>query len=513
MDNFLLPLYIILPLAGAFLIPLISRLASSFSRYISTLIFLILTLFSIWSIFVWDRKNMIYAMGGWEVIDHVPVGIFLIYDGFSAFILGIVNFIAFLSAIYAVGYIRKYTSEPYFYTLLSLMIAGMNGVILSGDLFNLYVFLEIAAISSYALVSFGVEKEELEASFKYQVLGGMASLIILFGIGMTYWSTSTLNIADISGILASSQNNYLTVFIQVLMITGFGLKAAIVPFHAWLPDAHSSAPSPISSLLSGVLIKAVGVYVLIRLFFNMFAISYEIAVTFTTLGVLSIVVGGLLAIGQWDYKRLLAYSSISQVGYIIIGIGVGLLVLSGDGSRTIASLAIFGGLFHLLNHAVFKSLMFMNAGAVEHTTGVRDLRMLGGLGKMMPLTSTTSFSGSMSISGLPPFSGFFSKVVIIIAAVQAQYYLVAFIAVIMSVITLAYFLKFQRDIFSAESRSNFEGFSFNMPFSMKLPMVILATLCLLLSLIVIPGLRDTFLSPAVNTLLEMSDYSTKILGG
>lgn len=512
MSSYVLPLYVAIPLAAAFISPVLGRFFPAFPRINASFIFLILTVFSIISIFDWDRQSRIYAIGGWEVIESVPIGIFLVYDGFSAFVLGIVNFIALLSAFYAIGYIRKYTSETNFYTLICLMVAGMNGVILSGDLFNLYVFLEIAAISSYALVAFGVEKEELEASFKYQVLGGLASLIILFGIGMIYWATSTLNMADVALVLSQSGNNYLIVFIQILIITGFGLKAAIFPFHAWLPDAHSSAPSPISSMLSGVLIKAVGVYVLLRLFFNMFTISYEVAITLTTLGVFSILVGGLLALVQWDYKRLLAYSSISQVGYILLGVGVGLMVLETGGNRNVASLAVFGGLFHLLNHAVFKSLMFMNAGAIEHSTGIRDLRLLGGLGKSMPFTATTSFSGSMAISGLPPFSGFFSKVVIIIAAVQAGYYGIAFLAAIMSVVTLAYFLKFQKGIFAAEPRSRINEIR-SIPFSMKTPMLVLASLCLLLSLIVIPSLRDMLLTPAVNSLLEMTSYSSKIIGG
>ncbi|QNL20420.1 NADH/ubiquinone/plastoquinone (complex I) [Hyphobacterium sp. CCMP332] len=512
MESYILPLFVVLPLAAAFIIPVMGRFFIGFPRIKASFIFLVLTLFSLYAMLYWDRQRVVYAIGGWGALDSIPIGIYLVYDGFSSFMLGIVNFIAFLAAFFAIGYIKKYTAETNFYTLLCLMIAGMNGVILSGDLFNLYVFLEIAAISSYALVAFGVEKEELEASFKYMVLGGLASMIILFAIAMIYWASSTLNIADISKVLAGSEGSYLVVFIQILLIVGFGLKSAIVPFHAWLPDAHSSAPSPISSLLSGILIKAIGVYVLIRLFFNMFIISYEIAITFTVLGILSIIVGGLMAIGQWDYKRLLAYSSISQVGYIFTGLGVGMIVISNGESMSIASMAIFGALFHLVNHAVFKSLMFMNAGSIEHATGIRDLRLLGGLGKLMPVTSATSFSGSMAISGLPPFSGFFSKLVIIIAAVQAQLYTVAFIAAIMSVITLGYFLKFHRESFAAEPRSNFSA-KRNLPFSMKAPMIVLASMCLLLSAVMIPQLREMLFAPAVDSLLELTSYSSQILGG
>ena len=208
------------------------------------------------------------------------------------------------------------------------MIAGMNGVVLSGDLFNIFVFLEISAISSYALVAFGVEKNELEASFKYQVLGGLASFLILFGIGFIYWKTKTLNIADIKEVFNTGYDKSYYLFVQILILSGFGLKAAIIPFHAWLPDAHSSAPSPISAMLSGVLIKAVGIYVIIRLFFNMFDISEGMAILITTLGALSMVVGVFLAIGQWDIKRLLAYHSISQMGYVVLSVGIGMILIS-----------------------------------------------------------------------------------------------------------------------------------------------------------------------------------------
>ncbi len=499
--NSLLPLFIILPLASAFLIPIIGRFWKDIDKTISSMVFLMLTLLCVWAIINWDRSPVLYSVGGWEPVDGIPIGIYLVFDGFSGLVLGIVNLIAFLSTLYAFGYIRKFTSENHFYTLVSLMVAGMNGVILSGDLFNLYVFLEIASIASYALVAFGVEKEELEASFKYQVLGGLASLIILFSVGLIYWTTGTLNLADISRVLAGQSDNYVVLFTQVALIAGFGLKAAIVPFHAWLPDAHSSAPSPISSMLSGILIKAIGVYVLIRLFFHMFEISYEIALILVVFGVLSIIAGGVLAIGQNDYKRMLAYSSISQVGYIITGIAIGMLVISRGGDLTIASLAIFGGLFHLLNHAVFKSLMFMTAGSVEYATGIRDLNKLGGLSGSMPVTSTTSLSGSMAISGLPPFGGFFSKLVIVIATIQAGYYSVAFIAALMSVITLAYFMKLQRRTFHGKAKPALVS-AVEVPWIMRFPMIVLAVMCIALSFMMIPQIREITMDPAVNSLLD-----------
>jgi multicomponent Na+:H+ antiporter subunit D len=413
-----------------------------------------------------------------------------------------------LSAFYSISYISKYTSENNFYALLCLMIAGMNGVVLSGDIFNQFVFLEISVIASYALVAFGVEKNELEASFKYQILGGIASLIILFTIALIYWKTKTLNIADIKEVLSSENNRVYYLFVQILLITGFGLKAAMMPFHAWLPDAHSSAPSPISAMLSGVLIKAVGIYVLIRLFFNMFAISVEVAYLFTTLGTISMVIGVFLAYGQWDLKRLLAYHSISQMGYVIFAVGIGMILISRGQKQDVAVLAIAGGLFHMINHAVFKGLLFLNAGAIEYRLETRNLKEMGGLARAMPVTSGTSFIASMAISGIPPFNGFFSKLIIIIAAVKGRFYLLALLAVIVSILTLASFLKFQKYAFYTREPNNKKVKE--VPFTMVFSMVVLSILCLALSLLAFPGIRDIILTPAIDILIGTS-YSTSII--
>jgi multicomponent Na+:H+ antiporter subunit D len=505
-------LFVAIPLGSAFLTAIIGGFAKGFGRYFTSLILVILTGLAVYFMF-WVRSSVVYAVGGHELFEKVPIAIYMVLDGLSLYLLLVINLIGFLSAFYSISYIKKFTGENYYYTLFCLMIAGMNGVVLSGDVFNLYVFLEMAAISSYALVAFGIEKEQLEASFKYQVLGGSSSLFILLSIGILYWTTSTLNIADISRVLSQNGSPELVKFISVILLAGFGLKAAFIPFHAWLPDAHSSAPSPISSMLSGVVIKALGAYVILRLFFNMFSISYDISLVITIIGTLSMVIGGFLAIGQWDIKRLLAYSSISQMGYVILGIGIGMLVLSQNGPRSVAVFAIGGGLFHLFNHAVFKGLLFMDAGAVEHETGIRDMQQLGGLSSKMPVTASTSLSASMAISGIPPFNGFFSKLIIILAALQAKYYVLAIIAVFISFVTLAMYLKVLRYTFFNKSDWDNKKISVKeVPFPMCFSMIFLAVLCLVLSLLIVPSIRSIVLTPAVNVLVESAVYSTTVLG-
>jgi multicomponent Na+:H+ antiporter subunit D len=240
----------------------------------------------------------------------------------------------------------------------------------------------------------------------------------------------------------------------------------------------------------------------------MFVISKEMAVLITLLGTLSMVIGVFLAIGQWDLKRLLAYHSISQMGYVILSVGVGMILLSENRSPEVAALAIAGGIFHLINHAVFKSLLFLNAGAIEYRLGTRDLKSMGGLAGSMPATSVTSFIASMSISGIPPFNGFFSKLIIIIAAIRAKFYLLALLAVIVSIITLASFLKFQKYAFHGKPADDQRGPVKEVPFPMIFSMVVLSILCVALSLLVLPGVRDAVLTPLVGILTDAGLYSS-----
>ncbi len=508
----LIPLFVIIPLVAAFLIPIIGKFLEGFQKVLTSAAFLGLSVLTVYFICAGPGEPLLYTVGGWEPVRGIPIAIYLVADGLSIFMLAITSVVGFLVSIYSISYLKRFTAQNNFFALLCLMMGGMNGVVLSGDLFNLFVFMEIAVIASYALVAFGIEKQELEASFKYQVLGGIASVLILFGVTMLYWKTKTLNIADAGNILRSSQDRSFVVFTQLFLITGFGLKAALIPFHAWLPDAHSSAPSPISAMLSGVLIKTIGIYAIIRLFFNMFTLSDEMAVTITALGAVSMVLGSFLAMYQWDIKRMLAFSSISQVGYIVTGIGMGMIILARDGDQRVAALAISGGLFHMINHAAFKGLLFLNAGAIEHETHTRNMKSLGGLSRSMPITASTSMGASLAISGVPPFNGFFSKLIIIIAAIQGKFYLLAALAVLISIITLAYFMKFQKYTFfnrpGARDRKKIK----EVPFAMCFSMIVLAVLCLGLSLLIFPGIREVVLDPAVRVIMNASEYAPSITG-
>lgn len=490
-----LPFFVIIPLAGAFLISLLGKRVRWFSDILAnfgTLSLLVLSLNSIQ--LVSAHKILVYKVGSWIP----PIGICMVMDGLTSFMLVTVNLVSFLVTVYSISYMERYTDKYRFYTLFMLMLAGMNGIIVTGDLFNLFVFLEIASIASYALVAFGTEAEELEASFKYAVMGSVASSFVLLGIALLYSYTATLNMADISRELSNKPMGLLGNFVAVMFLAGFGLKAALVPFHAWLPDAHPSAPAPISAMLSGVFIKTLGVYALCRIFFNILGISGKLLSMFVILGVISMVAGAFLAIAQRDIKRMFAYSSISQMGLIIFALGIG------------TPLAILGGLFHLFNHAIFKSLLFLNSGAIEYSTGTRDLKRLGGLNSRLPITGATSLLSSMSISGIPPLAGFWSKLIIIIAALQAGYFGPAMVAVVVSIVTLAYYLKFQSFAFYGRLDAAWSKIK-EVPSWMRLSMITLAILCVIGGVLLLPSFI-TFLQSAVKVLLLGNGYKDVVFG-
>jgi len=502
--NVPLPMFVAVPLVVAFVLPVLPKAGKAVATLLANLATVCLVVLAVLSV----GEARVYEMGGWSI----PLGINLVLDGLSSLLLLAVSAVSAAAMLFSTRYMEQYTAKPKFLSLFLLMVAGMNGVILSGDVFNLYVFLEIASIASYALVGFGCEHEELEAAFKYMVLGSIASVFILFGVALVYGNTGSLNMAYISRAIQGTGMNAGLSFALSLFIVGFGLKAALVPFHAWLPDAHPSAPAPISAMLSGVLIKALGVYALARLIFNVFGVSIPVGWVLIALGLLSMVAGGFLAIGQWDFKRLLAYSSISQVGYVVLGVGLGVLLLATGANVAWASLAILGGLFHLVNHSVYKSLLFLTSGSVEMATGTRQMKDLGGLADRMPVTRAACTVASASIAGVPPFPGFWSKLILVIAAVQARFYWIAAVIVLVSVCTLIMYLKVQRYVFLGEVPESLRDVRESRG-SMLAAMVFLTVLCLAMSLLVlVPSLRVAVLEPAVNVLVNGADYSIQVAG-
>ncbi|GAB4377396.1 MAG: proton-conducting transporter membrane subunit [Calditrichia bacterium] len=491
MEN-LLPLFVAIPLGMAFLNLILTKFIRKISPYLTLVVVIVQLALAI--LFL-GHAPFHYAVGGWQP----PFGITLVWDALSQLLIFIIALISLAVTFFAIPYMQQYTAQSKFYALYLLMLAGMNGVILTGDFFNLFVFLEIASIASYALVAFGVEAEELEASFKYLVLGGVSSVIILLGIALLYATTGSLNMAHVATSLHNGVSLNLLFFIFSLFIMGFGLKSAMVPFHAWLPDAHPSAPAPISAMLSGLIIKVLGVYAILRIFFMVLGILPIIKTILMVLGGLSMVVGVFLAVGQWDFKRLLAYHSISQMGYVMVGIGLA------------TPLGILGGLFHLLNHAVFKSLLFLCSGAFEYATGTRQLKQLGGLIRKMPLTGSSCSVAALSISGVPPFNGFWSKLIIIVALIQAQYYFLAAVTVFVSFMTLISFIKVQKYSLFGSLPERLKTIK-ESPALMVAGMLLLALACVALG-VLYPFYGDALLESARNLIIHSGQYAKYALPG
>ncbi|MFH1501742.1 MAG: proton-conducting transporter membrane subunit [Candidatus Eisenbacteria bacterium] len=512
----LVPLFVAIPLGAAFLIPMLGIWWKRSGEVLSTLSTAALAVMALASI---GAPAVVHHMGGWTA----PVGIAVVQDGLTVLLLVAINVIGLLCIIFSLKYMTAYTGLPKYYGLFMLMVAGMNGVVISGDLFNLFVFLEIASIASYALVAFGVEADELEAGFKYLILGSVASVMILFAIGTVYAVTGSLNMADVAREISTkwsgAEMNPALLLAAALFLMGFALKAAVVPFHAWLPDAHPSAPAPVSAMLSGVVIKSLGVYAMCRVFFNVFGFSTAspesviIANSMIAFSVLSIVLGGFLAIGQWDFKRLLAYSSIGQIGYVTLGLGVGARLLATGESQALAGLAILGGLFHLVNHAAFKSLLFLSSGAIQHATGTRDMKRLGGLRERMPITAATTNLAALSIAGVPPFSGFWSKLLILVAVVKAGLFAVAGVAIAMAFVTLVYYVKVQREILFGEVGKSVEQ-AREVPAVMYIPLILLAIVCIGFGFVAVtqPAIGERMLGPARDALLNGAEYVKLVLG-
>lgn len=331
-----------------------------------------------------------------------------------------------------------------FINLLLLAMVGMNGIAMVSDLFSLYVFLEITAVSSFILIALRRDRDGLEGAFKYLVLSAVATVLMLSSIAILFLAGGDTSFMAVRAALNGAPNSMMIDVALCLFIAGLLIKGGLVPFHGWLPDAYSSAPAPASILLAGIITKTTGVYTLMRLVKDVFPPNSDINNILMLVGIVSILVGALAALGQKDFKRMLAYSSISQVGYIILGLGTG------------TELGFAGAVFHLFNHAVFKSQLFVNAAAVEEQTGSRDMDTMGGLAARMPVTGFTSAVACLSTAGIPPLAGFWSKLVIILALWKAGDYTYAVIAILASIITLAYFLSLQRRVFFGKLTQGFE---------------------------------------------------------
>ncbi len=417
-------LLIAVPLLSAFAIPLFGFMSKAVTKYVPVAALAFNLMVSLLLIPEALDQPIVVLIGGWQP----PFCIHLVVGPVGILFAVIIALVGLLGAIYGIDYIKEGPAERY-YILYLLLLTGSTGVVLTGDIFNLFVFFEILCLSSYALVAYLGDRAGIESAAKYLIQGAIGSSLVLIGVGLLYGLFGTLNMADIAGNIDTVRP--ISVIIPlVLLIAGFGVEAAIFPLNAWLPDAHSSAPASISALLSGIVIK-VGIYAVARVIFTIFGIS-SMLFFLTFFGILTLLIGEMAAFSQNNIKRLLAYSSIGQIGLIVFALGIA------------TSYGIIGGLFQLISHAFSKALLFLAVGYMVYRTGSMEISALEGMGRRMPLTSFAFTVGAFSLIGLPPFIGFPSKFLIVRAALaKTEVLFTVLVALVLfgTVIEGAYFFR------------------------------------------------------------------------
>ena len=368
------------------------------------------------------------------VVGELQFG--LAADDLSRVFLVTIGLVTCATALVSYQLIPSARAQRNFYSVLLVSLTGMNGTVLLSDFFSLYVFLEVTGIASFILIAFDKGLLAIEGAFRYLLLSVVAGLFMLTSVGLlvlTVGATSFTAVHDALG--HAGPNAALIKTAVVLYLVALFIKGGLVPFHGWLPGAYSSAPAGVSVLLAGIVTKVSGIYALIRIAQNILKPDPALCNVLLVAGSVSIVIGAVAAITQSDFKRVLAYSSISQVGYIVLALGSG------------TQLGIVAATFHLFNHAIFKSLLFADSASVEASIGTTDMGKMGGLGAKMPWTGTTTAIGMLSTAGIPPFSGFWSKLLIILALWNAEREGYACLAIAASVLTLGYFMMVQHRAF------------------------------------------------------------------
>ncbi len=426
-------LAVLMPLLAAPLVVLFGRASLAF--VISVIASVLSLAFSLYlATQVLDGSVLSYHVGGWAP----PAGIEYRIDAANAFVLVVVSLIATIVLPFAWISIQEEIAEKHhtlFFSCFLLCFTGLMGVAATGDAFNIFVFLEISSLATYALVALGAEKDRraLSAAYDYLIVGTIGATFFVIGLGLLYMATGTLNLVELAERVAVLEQNRTVRSAFAFIIIGMGLKAAMYPVHRWLPGAYTYAPSAISAFLAATATK-VAVYVMLRFTFSVFSAKFgferdTLQLIILPFGVIAMFLGSIVAVYQVNLKRLLAYSSIAQIGYMLLGIT--LLNVAG----------IAATIVHLFNHAVTKGALFLAVGAIIYRIGSPMLPRMAGLGRQMPWTSAAIVIGGLSLIGVPGTAGFVSKWVLLQGALQNGMWPVAMLIVLSSLIALVYVWK------------------------------------------------------------------------
>ncbi len=432
---------------------------------------------------------------GWPYAEAArPLESYLVANYLGVLLAATALLLTGLVAVYSMRYMHRRNIGK-FYALLLIMTAGIVGIGFAGDLFTLYVLFEVMSIASFVLVAFEREEwEPGEAGVKYLVISTTGSLLALLGIGIVYTYTGSLDLAAIPDLIAGRAGSAPMMALTAMILVGFGVKAAIVPLHTWLPDAHSAAPSGISAMLSGVVIEA-GLIAMLKALLAIGAV--EMGMVMVVLALVTMFVGNLVAWRQTDLKRMFAYSSVAQMGYIFMGVGLalGFPYLAGfSGMR--------GALYHILNHAIMKGGAFLCAGAFLYLLGTRDMRRLSGVGRRVPVVAVCFLVFALALAGTPPFNGYFSKLLLVRAGADVGGWgiFMAVMLVLNSVISLFYYLGAVNIVVFGQVPDDAPRTVKPLPFLIVLPIVVLGALAVLLG--VYPELGLQIVDPAAEQVMS-----------
>ena len=447
---------------------------------------------------IWQQGRVFTAVGNWPP----PYGIVLVVDLWSAIMVLLSALIGWVVLLYTFATLDQARERHNFYTLYALMLMGVNGAFLAGDLFNLYVWFEVMLIASFGLMTLGGERGQLEGGLKYVVINLVSSTIFLIAVGLLYGLTGTLNLADLHRVLSAYPPSTITNALAMLFLVTFGIKAAIFPLFFWLPASYHTPPVAVTALFGGLLTK-VGVYAMFRVFPLLF--GQEGSFLFPLLLViagLTMTVGVLGAIAQNNVRRILSFHIISQIGYMIMGLGL----------YTVAGLA--GGIFYVIHHIVVKTALLMIGGGIEHLNGTGQLKELGGQLRLRPWFALLFLLAALSLAGIPPLSGFFSKLSLLFAAVSSASYGIAAVSLAVSLLTLFSMSKIWSEVFwkpaperppDAASPARLAG-----GWRIALPAAVLVALTILIGLAAGPMLA--LATAAADQLMAPQDYAAFLLG-
>ncbi len=525
-------LIVAIPLLGAFLTPLIGKINDKLRNIFVILITIFTTiLIALLMNEVINNDIVTYVFGGDTTVigsgtSAYAIRILFEVDGMNAFMALIAAILPLVAVIYSWEFIKKETGQDKYYTLILLMTAGMLGMILTGDLFNFFVFLEITSIASCALIAYRIDnKFSIQAGFKYIVISSIAALFLLFSIGIFYGQYNALNMAVIANNISYS---FLDKIALVLLIGALAMKSGLAPMHMWIPDAYGRSPASVTVVLVGTTLA--GLYGGLRVIFTIYGKqllttikqigntiitpSILLGTVIIALAILSIFIGVFLALKRSDFTKMIAYAAVAEIGYMFLAIGTAVMSISSVDNGILMSesglLALKAGIFHILNDALDIGLLFLVSGAVYFTTKQTSLNRLGGLARNMKYTTIFFLIGLLAVSGMPPMNGFASKLLIYQSTYQLSPIL-SIIAILCSIMLLAVFVKVFQSIFLGPELPYLKNVK-EVPKSMLIAMAVIA--CIIVFIGLFPNIIiDNLVTPAAGALQSTTEYISAIVGG